>query len=342
MMWPFRHSIGDLFYYRMPCICSAGDNMDFSLTVACYFNKEMMMHFHPGALFRNRWSCCKQQGKTSLGCQPTYHLLTRSSSRYAQMRRKDTLSSSHSSGRRMSKSGSVPREDRASYVPDTLAVPDDPGASGRGLSNSCFDLAHRQIQNQFEVPDTESQRCSQLSTEPSISMGCITLTHHSLNETAQPPSPFLTPVDPDPTTEVSQRSPILRTEGKTRRSRVQVAPENTTDVSPTTTFPCSESQPHLTYNSYPTSHAGLPNRFTHSVSAQFSAITLTNSTTHGRDSSRYQCLTVPRKSRRVKTYLGTVSPSVWQNQLSCSLNTLPAKPVLEPKISINDPNTIHV
>ena len=132
------------------------------------------MHFHPGALFRNRWSCCQQQGRTSLGCQPTYHLLTRSSSRYAQMRRKDTLSSSYSSGRRRSKSGSVPREDQVSGPPDSLQVPaDDPSSSGRGLSNSCFDLTHKQIHNQFEAPETESQRCSQQSTETSISMGCV-------------------------------------------------------------------------------------------------------------------------------------------------------------------------
>ena len=295
------------------------------------------MHFHPGALFRNRWSCCQQQGRTSLGCQPTYHLLTRSSSRYAQMRRKDTLSSSSSSGRRRSKSGSIPRDEQVSGPPDSLQVPaDDPSSSCRGLSNSCFDLTHKQIHNQFEAPETESQtesqRCSQHSTEPSISMGCITLTHLSLHETAMPPSPFLPPVDPVTNTD-TQRSPLLQ--GKNRRSRVQVAPENAADVTPKS-FPSSESQPHLTYTSpYPVP----PNRFTHSVSAQFPTITLTNSPAHVKE---YQYLTVPRNSRRVKTYLGTVSPSVWQNQLSNSLNTLPAKPVLEPKISVTDPNTIHV
>lgn len=295
----------------------------------------MMMHFHPGALFRNRWSCCQQQGRTSLGCQPTYHLLTRSSSRYAQMRRKDTLSSSCSSGRRRSKSGSVPREERASGPPNSsLQVPaNDPSSNGRGLSNSCFDLAHKQIQNQFEAPDTESQRCSQHSTEPSISMGCITLTHLSHHETAMPPSLFLPPVDDAATKTDTQRSPLLQ--GKNRKSRIQVAPENAADVTPKS-FPSSESQPHLTYiSSYP----APPNRFTHSISAQFPTITLTNSPAHIKE---YQSLTVPRNSRRVKTYLATVSPSVWQNQLSNSLNTLPAKPVLEPKISVTDPNTIHV
>lgn len=45
------------------------------------------MHYHPGAFTKNGWSCCKQRHKPTLGCQPTYYLLTRSSSRYAQMRR---------------------------------------------------------------------------------------------------------------------------------------------------------------------------------------------------------------------------------------------------------------
>lgn len=67
-----------------------------SLRNACYFNQDMLMHYHPGILIKNKWDCCHQNGKTALGCQPSYHLLTRSSSRYAQMRRKDTLYSFNS------------------------------------------------------------------------------------------------------------------------------------------------------------------------------------------------------------------------------------------------------
>ncbi|CAI8012738.1 Ras GTPase-activating protein 2 [Geodia barretti] len=125
-----------------------------TLRQVCYFNKEMMMHYHPGALLRNCWSCCKQTGKTSLGCQPTYHLLTRSSSRYAQMRRKDTLTSSQGSQGRRSKSSSVPREERMSQTPVPGARMEEEGGgsgSGRGLSNSCFDLTRRQIQNSFRA-----------------------------------------------------------------------------------------------------------------------------------------------------------------------------------------------
>ena len=51
----------------------------------------MLMHYHPGIYIKRRWSCCQSRDKVTLGCQPTFHLLTRSSSRYADMRRRDTL-----------------------------------------------------------------------------------------------------------------------------------------------------------------------------------------------------------------------------------------------------------
>ena len=51
----------------------------------------MLMHYHSGAFIKNSWTCCGTKDKTALGCQPTYFLLTKSSSRYADLRRKDTL-----------------------------------------------------------------------------------------------------------------------------------------------------------------------------------------------------------------------------------------------------------
>ena len=51
----------------------------------------MLMHYHSGAFIKNYWTCCGTKDKTALGCQPTYFLLTKSSSRYADLRRKDTL-----------------------------------------------------------------------------------------------------------------------------------------------------------------------------------------------------------------------------------------------------------
>ena len=72
-------------------MCSCSTLISCTSHVACYFNQDMLMHYHPGILIKSKWNCCQQSGKNALGCQPSYHLLTRSSSRYAQMRRKDTL-----------------------------------------------------------------------------------------------------------------------------------------------------------------------------------------------------------------------------------------------------------
>ena len=285
------------------------------------------MHYHPGALLRNRWTCCQQHGKTCLGCQPTYHLLTRSSSRYAQMRRKDTLTSSHGSHGRRSKSGSVPRGDRSSNPPDGR-LDEEGGGSGcgrHGLSNSCFDLTHQQIQNRFDepvAPDAESRHSSLLSTEPSISMGCITLTRLSLTDSTGPPlSPLPPSADPVGKAEVPGRPLVVwGVEGKSKGSRSQVAPESTTGFHPRrTTFPSSETQPHMT---------GQKNHFTHSVSVHFSQ-TATGS-------PGYHCLTEPRKSRHPKP-----RPAIPVSQFGASTNLLSPKPVLEPKVSVTDPNTIH-
>ena len=317
---------------------------------ACYFNKDMMMHYHPGALIRNSWSCCQQHGRTSLGCQPTYHLLTRSSSRYAQMRRKDTLSSNHSS-RGRSKSGSLQRGERVSLSPDAHFEDGASSKGGHGLSNSCCDLTHKQVQNNFEsaVSEVESCRSSQLSAGPSVSMGCITLTHLSLPESIPLPSPSAPSADPvTRTEEATGRNPVLRTEGRKKRSRFQVSPENPAGSAPRTTFPSSESQPHLTYRS--TTYPILPTRFTHSASTHFTThsvqptVSLTYSAAAAGSQvpmkeSGYHCLTEPRKSRR-KSHLPT--SSVQQSQLAASCNLLPLKPVLEPKVSVTDPNTIHV
>jgi len=59
--------------------------------VECQLNADMLMHYHSGAFVKGCWTCCASKDKTALGCQPTYFLLTKSSSRYADLRRKDTL-----------------------------------------------------------------------------------------------------------------------------------------------------------------------------------------------------------------------------------------------------------
>ncbi len=114
----------------------------------------MLMHYHPGAYIKNKWSCCKQRGQVMLGCQPTYHLLTRSSSRYAQMRRRDTLTNKRS--RNSTVTGGFSTVDRCERKPFK---------AGQGLSNSCMDLAihppHR-IETFMDSPS--STRSSRFST----------------------------------------------------------------------------------------------------------------------------------------------------------------------------------
>ena len=306
------------------------------------------MHYHPGALFRNRWSCCKQYSRSSLGCQPTYYLLTRSSSRYAQMRRKDTLTSSQNSWSQ-SKSGSLHRGDRSSIPPETLAQTRE-GAhatkTGRGLSNSCVDLTHRHVQNKFMPlsPDAASHCSSLLSNEASISMGSITLTRLSLPETAGPVCPQSRPKETGKEAQVLEKSHVTKAEAKKRSSRSQVAPESPSRAPPTH-FPSSESHPALgdkTGTSYPV----LPSRFSHSTSTQFTRSLQIPPTASGHSPAPvrggYHCLTEPRRIRHSKTFMDAVSPSVRPSNLSSSLIVLPPKPVIEPKVSITDPNIIHV
>ena len=148
------------------------------------------MHFHPGALIKNKWSCCSQRGKNTLGCQPTYHLLTRSSSRYAQMRRRDTLTST-SQRRPRNQSGPYSTLDRqslatCSHVSDHERSLSLQGKPGQGLSNSCMNLtthAPHRVES-FIVDDLQSsQRSSRVSTDPSVGVGSITLTRVSMLET---------------------------------------------------------------------------------------------------------------------------------------------------------------
>lgn len=306
------------------------------------------MHYHPGALFRNKWSCCKQYSRSSLGCQPTYHLLTRSSSRYAQMRRKDTLTSSQNSSR-WSKSGSLHRADRSSIPPDTH-IETGEGAratkTGRGLSNSCVDLTHRHVQNKFVPPSPGAgSHCSSLlSNEASISMGSITLTRLSLPETASPTCPQPRPKEASRRVQVLEKSHMNKAEAKKRSSRSQVAPESPSRAPPTH-FPSSESHPDLG-DKMGTAHPVLPQRFTHSASTQFTRSLQLPPTTSSHSPTPvrggYHCLTEPRRIRHSKTFMDAVSPSVRPSNLSSSLIVLPPKPVIEPKVSTTDPNIIHV
>lgn len=148
-----------------------------ALRQVCYFNKDMLMHYHPGAYVRNKWTCCRQRGQDTLGCQPTYHLLTRSSSRYAQMRRKDTLSNRQQKIRNVGGVNGFSTVDRRSgSMFDSAAVVEDPyllPTPGLGLSNSCMELAihppHR-IESFIGQGSPSSRHSSRFSTlDPRVS-----------------------------------------------------------------------------------------------------------------------------------------------------------------------------
>lgn len=94
----------------------------------------MLMHYHPGSYAKTRWSCCQQRTRQSLGCQPTYYLLTRSSSRYAEMRRNQRLSR-RSQVRRYS----APHRATLDVVP-YINEETTPIHQGSGRSTSCDNL----------------------------------------------------------------------------------------------------------------------------------------------------------------------------------------------------------
>ena len=157
------------------------------------------MHFHPGAFIKNKWTCCQHHGRTTLGCQPTYHLLTRSSSRYAQMRRKDTLTNATQQGTkeggrgRSRRRGSRECRSATTNVAST-DVEDIAGigvcsdrvqrSSGHGLSNSYMELSgyHPHMVTLSSPPPTARSRRS--SKNSSDSVGTLMLNRISVSEIA--------------------------------------------------------------------------------------------------------------------------------------------------------------
>jgi hypothetical protein len=222
------------------------------------------MHFHPGAMMKGKWSCCGQQGKTTLGCQPTYHLLTRSSSRYAQMRRRDTLTST---GHRRPRNNTGPYStlDRQSLANCSQIgeVDGDHRRPGQGLSNSCMNLTIHAPQHRVESfvanddtsanGDGASQRSSRVSTDHSVGMDSITLTTRvAMHETT--PTGFeeregpvgeyesQSAADMDVSGGSDRRLSQSRQHGSKRQSRSQVAPEPEMS-SPAKHFPLCRNHP---------------------------------------------------------------------------------------------------
>ena len=110
-------------------------------SLACYFNQDMLMHYHPGGFVKSVWSCCNQRTRHALGCQPTYYLLTRSSSRYADMRRRDHTPSILQSRRKsqpVARSTDIPRKSKNRQL----------SRNGDYRSNSCDNIVEHAYTSQ--------------------------------------------------------------------------------------------------------------------------------------------------------------------------------------------------
>ena len=235
------------------------------------------MHFHPGALVRSKWTCCSQRGQATLGCQPTYHLLTRSSSRYAQIRRKDTLTSSQRLARLgIKKSATSSGEGTNQYQQGVLE--DGLGASlqGQALSNSCMDLCtvESPVSKGTFSPirqsagNTSSQRSSRNSNDHSVGMGSILLTRVSVLASAAGDGEMGEGSSEDERRHGHQQDCGDLSDGSSLRSpvisrgklggRSQVAPAWTTSTSSSSSVPAG---PIPSRYSYEYEHKTLPRSF---------------------------------------------------------------------------------
>ena len=122
---------------------------------ACYFNQDMLMHYHPGSYTRSKWSCCKQRNRQTLGCEPTYYLLSRSSSRYAEMRRRDNIN-------RLSNQ-IVPNSQILSEGPSLPLIIEEEDISIHERSISCHNLTCHAFGSNFSDVQTVSS-CYTLAT----------------------------------------------------------------------------------------------------------------------------------------------------------------------------------
>ena len=320
----------------------------------CYFNKDMLMHYHPGACVRSKWTCCKQRGQDTLGCQPTYYLLTRSSSRYAQMRRRDTLTNRQQKLRNVGGANGFSTVDRRSgSLFDHSAIVDDPGVHttpGLGLSNSCMELAvqppHR-IESFIGQGSPSSRRSNRFSSlDPRVSF-----------------------LSSEGGADGSQGSQSLK-----RRSRSQVAPEMTTPPtlnnfpsgssqqsvddqsgSPTTsTLQTSSGQSDRSHESdhEPSPPPVPPPRHKRGASGltQSHSIHLVHRVAPATERSSTEVKPKPKSSlkhsntfmvqRHVRQKSGEGGRKI-ERTLSHSMSAL-SKPLIEPKVSSTNPNVIHV
>ena len=197
----------------------------------------MLMHYHPGSYIKNRWSCCQQRTRTSLGCQPTYYLLTRSSSRYAEMRRNQRLSR-----RNQVRPYSAPYRPSVDVDIPYINEETTPTHQGSGRSTSCDNLlsVSREINPLSNFANSHGvSSCytlitlAEMTTPSAKGENTITDTRHS-SETDTGGS------HNHVVHECNSEAPLASRRGSESNSRgscYQVAPERGTDVPLAQMFP---------------------------------------------------------------------------------------------------------
>ena len=152
-----------------------------SLFVVCYFNQDMLMHFHSGAYSNSKWSCCQKQCRQTLGCEPTYFLLTKSSSRYAESKRIETVNKLNRK--------SLIADDHCNLAISTTrladiyhpAEDDTPLLYHKARSTSCHNLMENStFPSNFSV--TQDAQMSSLTSCYTIASGLETSSESSFNE----------------------------------------------------------------------------------------------------------------------------------------------------------------
>ena len=123
------------------------------------------MHFHSGSYIGSKWTCCQQRTRQTLGCEPTYFLLTKSSSRYAESKRIETVNRLN----RKSMLGEdqlnlgISSNHRLSDIPSLpLVSTDDTPPHLKPRSTSCYNLVDNTFPSNFSV--TQDAQISALSS----------------------------------------------------------------------------------------------------------------------------------------------------------------------------------
>ena len=326
--------------------------------LACYFNQDMLMHYHPGILIKNKWNCCHQTGKPALGCQPSYHLLTRSSSRYAQMRRKDTLYSVNS---KCTHQTELMR--RSTVCAERLGS--ERASKMIAASNSCVNLTSC-MPNTIEPLTRGADACTAMTADavaqrPHSHDGGHSLassySHEDDQESARALSPpqegahiLSPPQEGAHILSLPQEGAHILSPPQEGAHILSLPQEGAHILSPPQegAHTLSPPQEGVLYrkcsyqrNNY-VSPEELPRNVTHFVVGHAPDVRHRSSEPFAYSSAFSQCCTDvgPKHSGSLAKRWG-VPPHKRASQLSSSLSTL-SKPIIEPKISNSDPNVFHV